>query len=305
MYLIVLLYALFASVFTISKTGLQYTEVFFFVGTRMLLGGATMLLFLYFFQRDKIVLKKKLFWSLLLLAFFNIYLTNVCEFWGLKYLTSFKTCFIYSLSPFIAALFSYLILSEKMTSKKWLGLGIGFLGILPVLLHETTSEEGIGHIFFFSWAEIAVMIAAASSVYGWILLRQLVKEEGMSPVMANGVSMLMGGGMALTHSYFAENWNPVPVLEFFPFLECTILLIIISNLICYNLYGHLLRNFTATFMSFAGFITPMFTALFGWWFLGEDVTSSFFLSAIVVFFGLSMFYQEELKQGYYVQPGLG
>ena len=105
MYLVFLLYALFASVFTISKTGLQYAEPFFFVGSRMALAGAILLAYQFFMKRDQFLLRKEHLAKFLGLAFFNIYVTNVLEFWGLQYLTSFKTCFIYSLSPFVSALF--------------------------------------------------------------------------------------------------------------------------------------------------------------------------------------------------------
>lgn len=300
MFLVILLYALFASVFTIAKSGLEYSQPFFLVGSRMFIAGIIMLLYQYICNRNEFTFNKAHFWRILRLALFNIYLTNVFEFWGLKYLTSFKTCFIYSLSPFVAAILSYFMFSENMTSKKWLGLIIGFLGFLPILLYETSTEEQTGHFFFLSWAEISVMLAAVSSVYGWILLKQLVKENGYSIFMANGLSMILGGAMALMHSLFVEQWDPIPVSQTMPFLECALLLIIISNLICYNLYGYLLKRYSATFISFAGFTTPLFTALFGWLYLGEVVTWPFYFSALIVFFGLFTFYQEELKQDYYL-----
>lgn len=294
MHYAVLLFALFASVFTIAKTGLDYTQPFFFVGSRMLLAGAVMLVFQFFYHREQFTISKGSLWRVVRLALFNIYLTNVFEFWGLKYLTSFKTCFIYSLSPFASALLSYVIFSEKLSLKKWIGLIVGFSGFIPILLTQTASEEQTGHLFFLSWAEISVMAAAVSSVYGWILLSQLVKENGYSPFMANGLSMTLGGGMALTHSLVAETWDPVPVVEWLPFIACACALILISNLICYNLYGWLLKRYSATFMSFAGFTTPLFTAFFGWIYLGEVVTWPFYLSAVIVFSGLLIFYQQEL-----------
>lgn len=296
MALVFILYALFASVFTVSKFALQYTQPFFFVGGRMILAGVILLSYLYVFKRDQFYFKKKNLFQLFCLAAFNIYLANVFEFWGLQYLTSFKTCFIYSLSPFAAALFSYLLFSEQMTTKKWLGLLIGFGGLMPMLLSQTTSEERAGQLFMFSWAELAVMGAAVSSVYGWILLKQFVRDEGYSPVMANGLSMLLGGTMALFHSFFVESWKPVPYTEFIPVAGSMALLIVTSNIICYNLYGVLLRKFSATFMSFAGLSTPLFTALFGWIFLNETVSWTFFISLAIVFAGLLLFYQEELKE---------
>jgi len=296
MFFVTLLYALFASTFIIGKTGLEYAQPLFFVGSRMFVAGILMLAYQYIFKREQFIFKKQDAGRFVCLALFAIYLTNVLEFWGLKYLTSFKTCFIYSLSPFASALLSYWMLGDKLTAKKWLGLLIGCLGFLPILINETSQEEITGHIWFLSWAEIAVMMAAFASVYGWVLLKQLVNESGYSPFMANGLSMLLGGTMALVHSSFAEAWNPLPVTEFSPFLDCMLLLILISNLVCYNLYGYLLKRYSATFISFAGFITPLFTALFGWFYLGEIVTWPFYLSAGIVFIGLFIFNQEELQE---------
>lgn len=298
MFPVLLLYALFASVFTIAKTGLAYVQPLFLVGTRMLLAGVLLLAYQFIIKKQTLSLGSKAWRRLFLLALFNIYLTNIFEFWGLRYLTSFKTCFIYSLSPFLSALFSFFLFSERLSIKKWGGLLIGFLGFTPILLNQTSSEEQTGSLLFFSWAELAVMMAAVCSVYGWILLKQLVNEHQLSPLMANGMSMLIGGILALGHSYATEDWNPFPVTNYTIFLECTLLLILVSNLICYNLYGTLLKKYSATFMSFAGFTTPLFTALFGWLLLGEIVTWPFYLSFALVFFGLLVFDQEELKQSY-------
>lgn len=295
MLLVFVLYALFASVFTAAKIGLEYTSPFFLVGFRMTLAGILMLGWQYFTAPQTFKLSKKAIYRLCALGFFNIYLTNVMEFWGLQYLTTFKTCFIYSLSPFVAALLSYFLLTETLTKKKWIGLIFGFVGFLPILLFQSQEEKISGEFGFISWAEGAVIIAAVASTYGWILLRQAVKEDGVAPMMANGISMLLGGTMALFHSYATEVWDPIPVTEFVPFAQCTLFLIVVSNLLAYNLYGFLLKRYTATFISFSGFSTPIITAFFGWVFLGEIITIPFIISAGIVFLSLIAFYQEELR----------
>jgi drug/metabolite transporter (DMT)-like permease len=298
MVLVFVLYALFASVFTLGKTALGIDHApFFLVGTRMTMAGILLLGYLRFFKKDQFLIKKQHLGKILLLGFIAIYLTNVCEFWGLQYLTSFKTCFIYSISPFASALLCYMLFKEKLTKMKWWGLIIGFAGFIPILLYQEGSEELSGNLFFFSGAEIAVIVAALSSVYGWILLSQMMKE-GYSPLMINGICMLFGGVLALIHSLAYETWNPLPVTNIIPFLECTILLMIVSNFLAYNLYGYLLKRYSPTFMSLAGFTTPMFAALFGWIFLGETAAWPFFASSAVVFAGLYLFHKEELKQVY-------
>lgn len=296
MWLVFLLYALFASIFTVSKEALHHASPFFLVASRMLIAGFFMLLYQLIRDRKSLRLKKSAWKKICLLAFFNIYLTNVFEFWGLQYLTSFKTCFIYSLSPFVSALFSYLLLQERLSTKKWAGLAIGFLGFTPTLMSHTSGDEGASHLFHFSWPELAVCGAAVASVYGWIVLRQLVQQEKTPPILANGLSMIAGGLFALIHSLSVESWNPLPITNTSAFLECTLFLIIVSNMVCYNLFGYLLKRFSATFMSFAGLSTPLFTALFGFFMHGEVTTLSFWISFFIVCFGLVVFYQEELKQ---------
>jgi drug/metabolite transporter (DMT)-like permease len=280
MILVMVLYALFASVFTIEKTCLLYSPPLFLVGSRMFLAGTIMLSYRYMFNRQEFQFQWKSIWKILLLAIFNIYLTN-------------------NLSPFLAALLSYFIFAEKLSWKKWIGLGVGFVGFIPILISKSAGEEATGNLFFFSWSEEVMFLAVICSVYGWILLRQLICEDGCSFYMANGFSMLLGGAMALVNSYLVEDWDPTPVTNTVGFIECSILLLIISNLICYNLYGALLKRYTATFLSFAGFTTPLFTAFFGWLYLGEIVTWHFYLSALIVFLGLLIFYQEEELKGIY------
>lgn len=291
-----LLYALFALVFVISKFGLAYTTPLFFVGSRMMVAGILMIVYLLIFKRESFKLSRQNLTAFFALGLFNIYLTNACEFWGLRHLTSAKCCFFYSLSPFLSALFAYFVLSEKMSFKKWLGLGVGFLGLYPMLLVQTSGEELTRSFAFISWAEIAVLGAVVFSVYGWILLKKICVDQKQSPLIANGFSMFIGGFLAMVNSYIVEDWNPVPVVEWVPFICSSICLILISSLICYNLYGFLLRHYSATFMSFAGFTTPIFTALFGWLLLGETTTWHLYLSLSILLSGLYIFHMDEFKK---------
>ncbi|MCB1135520.1 MAG: EamA family transporter [Chlamydiia bacterium] len=307
MYLVVILYALFASIFTLAKACLEHCQPFFLVGSRMLVGGALLLLYCALSKPGSVTLRGqgRGYWTkIVLLGVFAIYCTNAFEFWGLQYLTSFKTCFIYSLSPFFSALLSYLMFAERLGFKKWLGLAVGFIGFIPILSSQGGTAETAGQMFVLSWPEIAVISAAAATVYGWILLRDLVKFHNESPILANGWSMLIGGAISLLHSFAVEDWNPVPVSDFWIYAELALAMILISNVICYNLYGHLLRTYTATFLSFAGFMTPLFTAVYGIIFLGEQLSTAFIASTCIVFVGLLIFYFEELREGVAVEEAV-
>ncbi|MBS0650493.1 MAG: DMT family transporter [Verrucomicrobia bacterium] len=300
---VILMYATWSSVFSLGKMTLEFCPPLFLTGARMILGSLFLLGFLAIAKRSSFSLNKKQLMSIGVLAFFSIYLTNALEFWGLQYLSAAKTCFIYSLSPFFAALFSYLHFQEKMNTRKWIGLSIGFVGFIPVLLTQTGSEELMNAFSFLSWPTLAIMGAALCSVYGWVILRLIVKDQEISPMMANGSSMLIGGILAFVHSFFVENWNPLPIAsaDLAPFFKGTLLMTLISNIICYNLYGMLLKRFTATFLSFMGLLSPIFASINAWIFLGESPSWIIFLSTSIVSLGLWIVYRAELKQGYIVK----
>lgn len=296
--LVIVLFALFASLFTLQKATLAFAEPFFLVAARMIFAGIILLGFLFFFKKQDFKLKLKHFKPFFMLALCNIYLTNVLEIWSIKHMVSSKACLIYSLSPFLAALVAFIVLKEKLSKQKWLGMIIGFVGLFPILFTQTQSELATGGIGFLSMAELSIVGAVFCSVYGWILLKKLISEFGYSPLMANGFSMLLGGILALAHSYFSgESFSPVPVNNMQGFITNSIIMCLISNIVCYNLYGHLLKKFTATFMSFAGLVTPLFASSFGFIFLGESVTWHFFASMILFSIGLFIFYQAEIKVG--------
>ncbi len=299
--IVVFMYGLWSSVFSLAKLALQYSPPLFLTGFRMALAGLLLLGYLWLRDKTAFKLKGKQFLSIGLLGLFSIYLTNILEFWALQYLSAAKACFIYSLSPFFTAFFSYLHFGEKMNGRKWMGLSLGFVGIVPVLLQQSGAEELFSAVGFLSWPSIAVILAALFSVYGWVLLRLAVKDQSVSPVMANGLSMTLGGLMAFSHSFFVEDWGSLPFMSggnLLPFLGWTAAITFVSNIVCYNLYGMMLKKFTATILSFFGLLSPIFASFHGWLFLNEPFSWVILLSTGLISLGLWIVYAAELKQGY-------
>lgn len=293
MLLIIILHALFALSFPLARLAMQSAEPMFFTAFRMLIAGAILL----FYQRlnnvNFISDFKNNFISISLLSFFNVFLTNVCEFWSLKYLQSSKAAFIYALTPFLTALISYFFINEEITKKKLLGMLIGFLGFILMLSQHYPTETKISGFFFLSWPELAMICAAFATTIGWIVMRYVMQKE-VSVVSANGLSMVFGGIMSLVASIFLEYWHPLPISNYHLFIESAFSLILVSNIICYNLYTYLLKFYTSTLMAFSGFIEPIFAAIFGWLILSETVTWQFVVSFSIVIIGLYIFYSDEL-----------
>lgn len=301
MWLILLMNALFALSFTIAKGVLDYGKPLFFVGVRMVVAGIILISFIRWAKgKEALRIARKDWGMLALLTLTHIYLTYVLDLLALQHMSSFKGAFLYNLSPFITAFFSYCYFSEIMTPKKWIGLCIGFSGFLPEIIVNYSNPSN-GSVPLVSRAEIMMIGSVVAASLGWVILRNLVKKN-YTPFVLNGIVMFVGGLASLLTSALYERWDlESPVYAFKPFFGLTILIIVVSNLILYNMYGFLLRKYTATFISFTGFVIPIFAALFGWLFLHEAVSWHFAFSVLVVSVGLWLFYSEDLRQGYVIK----
>lgn len=300
MYLVLILYALFGATFTLGDAAVRVMPPLLFIAIRMILAGLLLLGFVYTKHRDQFKFNKKDLPWFLGIIFFHIYLSYCTEFFSFQYLTAAKVALFYNMSPFITALFAYFVFKEIMTPRKWLGLAIGFGGFLPLLESTApTIESTLGTFGFISVAEIIALVSVTSACVGWIFMKKLTTELNYSYIFINGFGMFFGGILALGTSHATETW---PALEYvmysFPFWRSLLLLILIGNVICFNLYGKLLHTYSTTMLSFFGFVTPLFTALFSWLWLGETVSNAFFITIALVTCGLYIFYQEELKLGY-------
>ena len=285
------MYSFFGASFVVGKETLKVAGPFFLTGFRMVIASFIILGFQFIIDKKKFYPPRGLFLEIAILSIFNIFLTNCLEFWGLQYMTCYKTCYIYSLSPFLAALFSFFFLKEKLGFKKILGLVIAFIGFAPLLVYKKVGDRGC---FSVSSAEWALLGAAISTVIGWIAMRKICYQKNYPFLMANGISMLLGGALSFIPALIFEGLSPLPVSNWKAFLQGVAVITLISNIIGYNLYAFLVRKFTVTLMSFIGFIAPLVTALFGWIFLKESVSMLFFISYIIVLIGFYFFSKEEL-----------
>ncbi len=288
--LVVLVSVLYSTVFIIGKYALHYIPPILLTGARMVLAGLLLLAFQYFFRPKAFIFKKIHVGPILLIALMGVYLTNILEFWGLQYMESAKAAFLCGFIPIVTALLSYGWFEEKTNAKQWLGLLLGMTGFIPLLL-RLNPEDILG----FSLPEWAVLGSTVTSAIGWIAMREVVKDRKLCPFMASALSMLIGGLMALAHAYGFEPLNISLSTNLLPTLGWLLLLTLVSNILCYNLYAYLLKSLSATYLALAGLSQPFFTAFFAWLFLAEVLSMSFWLSLGMVTLGLYLYYREALQ----------
>jgi drug/metabolite transporter (DMT)-like permease len=284
--------ALFAATFPLGKIALHYASPVFLTAVRMLLAGSILFSYSYFKEDKKIKVHKK-DWALFAkTSFFYIFLAFVPEFWALNYLTSIKTNLLWSAQPFLAAILGFFILSEKLNYKKLLALFVGFMGMLPIIFTTDQGERGLTQFFSISLPEFALFVAVFSTIYGWFLIKQLL-DKGYSLSLINGITMSLGGRLCLVTSFGEQFFYQQELYNNFPLvLGYSFLLVLISNILGYGIYGYLLSRYSITFLSFTGFTCPLFGFLFSY-LLGETIPVGYIYGCGLIIVGLYIFYLEE------------
>ncbi len=179
-----------------------------------------------------------------------------------------------------------------MNFKKWMGFIIGLIGVFYMIPSENIlCYQSLNMGYFF------MLTSVISCSLGWTLVKKLL-QKGYTTLQINGYAMLLGGIESLLCAHFFEEAPALGWYENTNFWILFIAIIVISNLIFYNLYGYLLHRYSATLLSFIGFVTPLFTALYDFIFLGVSIGPEFYIATAIVTYGIYIFYQEELHQGY-------
>jgi len=99
----------------------------------MTIAGIILLAYQYYKDRSRCIIRLPNIFDFIQVAIFHVFIAYVGEFWALKFVTAAKASLIFNLTPFITAIFSYLLLKEQLTKRQWIGLMIGFVGLIPLV----------------------------------------------------------------------------------------------------------------------------------------------------------------------------
>jgi drug/metabolite transporter (DMT)-like permease len=304
-------FGLMASATSVNKIILYSMAPALLVGIRMFIAGLILLTYTFLHSKHRLTwgnVKQNLL-LLLVITLSTTYIPSLLKAYALKNMASSKAAFFGTLDPFVTAIYAYFLCNEKVTLKKSLGIVIGFLGACILLASTSPLEEQLRVFAFISYPEIAALLAVVIGRYGWIKIQDLLKKNIYSPAQINTLTMLISGLLSLTTAWgYGElgvkplNNAPLALLQTWPleyvssswqlflFLSYTIL---IGNVISYNLFARMLKQYSITFISLTGFSIPLFVHLYGWLFLSEYLSLNFFISCAVTFLGSWIFFQDE------------
>lgn len=271
---------------------------FLFVGLRMALSGALLLVYCIARKSPRLTqsqLKRDIA-PIALFAMATTFIPSVLKAFALSKISASKTTLLGSISPFVTAIYLYFLRHEKISRKQVLGIFFGIASVVVMLSTSSKAEGLMGEFLQVSWPEMAAIGTVLISQYGWIRVQDELKRDFFAPDEMNGLLQFIGGVFSLIAAYclgefalFAESYS----WQFYFTFAYTI---VIGNAIAYTIYTVLMKKYSATFIALSGLLVPFFVNMFGIMFGQEQLSVAFFIALALNFAGLRLFYSSKRSE---------
>ncbi|HEY2754208.1 MAG TPA: DMT family transporter [Pseudolabrys sp.] len=266
---------LWSSAFSVAKLAIADCPPLILLATRFLLAGVLMLAVARL-QGVRWTLSRRDVALFAVLGMANQAVYLGLGYVGLRDISSGLSALIVSANPVVTAVLAVLLLGERMTWGKSLGLLLGIGGVAYIV--GSRLSAGSDHL-----QGIQLTIAALLSlVGGTILFKRFAPKDGLW--VGNGIQSLAAGIASLP---FALGFESVgDVVPTWRLLAAFAYLVLIVSVFAYLLWFQILTVSGATAASSYHFLMPPLGMLFGWLLLGEHMAVSDLLGIVPVVLGI-------------------
>lgn len=196
--------------------------------------------------------------------------------WGQQTVDSAVTALLLTTSPFVTLLLShYMTGDDRFSWNRLLGLLIGFIGVVLLFGQEILLSGNS------SFGMLAIMFAAACYSLSAMLIRKLSHLPSLVIVTGSLLIMCIIAVPLLLLLYppWQQETSTRSVLAL-------AFLAVFPTAVAYVLRAHIVRVNGAVFMSNAGYLIPLFAALWSWLFLDEVPKAIMWVAMALIFAGI-------------------
>ena len=266
---------LWSSAFSVGKIAIADCPPLIFLGVRFLAAGVLMI---------GLAAVSGVRWTLTrrdVAVFAALGIANQAAYLGigfmaLKTMSAGLAALIISSNPIVAAVLAVLLLGERMTWRKALGLLLGLAGVVFIV----KSRLALGTDQFSSILLSAVALLAF--VVGTILFKLFAPKNGLW--IGNGIQSLAAGVAMMPFAVGFESFGDVvPSTRLIAAFAYSVLMV---SVFAYLLWFHILTVSGATAASSYHFLIPPLGMLFGWLLLGEHLAAADLFGIVPVALGI-------------------
>jgi drug/metabolite transporter (DMT)-like permease len=197
-------------------------------------------------------------------------------FIALKTVSAGLAAVIISSNPILAAVFAVLVLGERMTWRKALGLLLGLAGVAFIVRSRLMlGTDQLGGI-------VLSLVALLAFVCGTILFKLFAPKDGFW--IGNGVQSLAAGVAMMPFAAGFESFGDI--VPTWSLLAAFAYSVLIVSVFAYLLWFRILAVSGATAASSYHFLIPPLGMLFGWLLLGEHLAAADLFGIVPVALGI-------------------
>jgi drug/metabolite transporter (DMT)-like permease len=209
-------------------------------------------------------------------------------YWAEQHISSGMTSVLFAAFPFWVAGFSaWLLKSETWTSRKFVGLVCGILGVGTVLMNPAPAAHAAGAEVASNGSEavLAVWALLATTAICGISITWVKRLYHDQDTFALTSMQLLGGALGLSVVALILE-DPLSVRWTVQSALATVYLAVFGSVLAFLGYYWLLKRIEGTMVATVTFVTPILALLLGWLVRGETITWWLLVGSLLVLIGL-------------------
>ncbi|MGO4886529.1 DMT family transporter [Anaerobacillus sp. MEB173] len=270
--------AIWGGLYVVSKFTLDTIPPMTLLFIRYLMASVVMWLICLYYQ---VPLQLKQYRGLLIqIGFIGYFLSIAAQFIGTKLTSAHMGSLITTLSPLFLSIFAIFLLKEKMSRNQVFSMFLAIIGIFVIVgipgANGGYSDQGLGII--------VLLIAALTWGYYSVISRKASRYY--SPIQITTIGIWLATIITFPTIFFEMNQWHYQDLFTVPVILSTLYIGVISTALAYFSWNKGLQLTPAHQAGLFFFLQPVVGSLFGWIFLKEQLSVTFFLGSIFILIGV-------------------
>ena len=252
----------------------DYIEPSGFILLRVI-GGSLLFFFTYlFFVKERV--KKKDIFRLMLCGLFGVAINQLFFFEGLNLTTPINAAIIMTISPVLVIIISAILIKEKITIRKIIGIFLGIIGACVLILNS--GDISFENNFFVG--NILVLINATSYAFYLVLVKSLMKRYNPITVMF----YVFIFGLIFVLPFGIDEIQKIELVTFTQEIYLKICFVVIcTTFIAYMFNAFALKSLNPSVVSVYIYLQPLLASLIAIALNSDSLSLVKILSAIFIF----------------------
>ncbi|WP_232697762.1 DMT family transporter [Brevibacillus daliensis] len=277
--LLLLTSILWSGNFVVSKLMVDYASSMTLTNLRYIIAVIILLPIVYATEK-RLLPPRRAIIPLILMGATGVVGFNLFLFWALERTAATNVGLLSTLNPLSIAIFSFLILREKIRPLQMLAMVISLAGVLIVL-----SKGDLRLLFSLTFNSGDLFMLCAVATWGLYSVSSKWAMRDVSPMMSTLYAGIFGVMMLLPFSLQSFTITAIDATFVWGILYISIFATVIS-MVTWNMgVKHVGGTTSGMFLNF----NPVFTAILAFFMLGEQLTWVQLLGSIIVIVGCYLF----------------